>query len=149
MTLHDDNIPRILVIDDYTDYCDTIADRLRDIPAHVDVAYDGDGAVELITRSEVLLRPYRILIVDQQVPRQSEGEIDESFGFNFIRELRNRSLVSPTTFILVYTKFPNLEAGLESLKAGADDFILKNDSVGRDNLESLFNRCVELLNVLT
>ncbi|HHP7235521.1 MAG TPA: response regulator [Desulfobacterales bacterium] len=100
---------RVLVVDDEADFRETMIKRLtrRDIEA--DEAESGEKALEMIDK-----RLYDVIILDLKM----EG-MD---GIAALREIKN---VKPLVEVILLTGHGSVESGIEGMKLGAFDYILK------------------------
>lgn len=99
---------RLLLADDDIELCDLLKDYLQREGFSVDLAHDGQSAVEHIARR----RP-ELLILDVMLPQKS--------GFDVLRELRRQSDLP----ILMLTAWGDQVDRIVGLEMGADDYIPK------------------------
>ena len=95
--------PRILVVDDEVDICTNLADILGDLGYTVDVAHEGETALELVRA-----RPYDIALLDLKMPGMD--------GLTLYREIK--ALRAGTVAIIVSAYATSITAG-DALDAGA------------------------------
>lgn len=102
-------IIRLLLIDDEEDFRTTLAGRLK--RRNIDVADVGSGqeAVEL-TRE----KPFDVVIVDVKMP-----------GMDGIETLRQIKEIDPFIEVILLTGHASIEAGIEGMKLGAYDYVIK------------------------
>ena len=100
---------RILVVEDEPTAAAVLAKGLREHAYAVDIANDGDAALE-----QAAINQYDLLIVDVLLPG-----ID---GFEVCRRLRADGVSVP---VLMLTALGELDDRVEGLDAGADDYLLK------------------------
>jgi two-component system copper resistance phosphate regulon response regulator CusR len=100
---------RILVIEDEATAAAVLAKGLREHAYAVDIANDGDAALE-----QAAINQYDLLIVDVLLPG-----ID---GFEVCRRLRAEGSSVP---VLMLTALGRLDDRVEGLDAGADDYLPK------------------------
>jgi two-component system, OmpR family, copper resistance phosphate regulon response regulator CusR len=100
---------RILIVEDEPTAATVLAKGLREHAYAVDVANDGDAALELAA-----INQYDLLIVDVLLPG-----ID---GFEVCRRLRADGASVP---VLMLTALGRLDDRVEGLDAGADDYLPK------------------------
>ena len=100
---------RILVVEDEPTAATVLAKGLREHAYAVDIANDGDAALE-----QVAINQYDLLIVDVLLPG-----ID---GFEVCRRLRADGASVP---VLMLTALGRLDDRVEGLDAGADDYLPK------------------------
>lgn len=95
--------PSILVVDDEKDTCSNLQDIFTDLGYHVDVAYDGPSALELVKRA-----PYDVALLDLKMPGMDGLEL-----YRRIKELRSG------TVAIVVTAYAASETAQEAQQAGA------------------------------
>jgi two-component system, OmpR family, copper resistance phosphate regulon response regulator CusR len=100
---------RILVVEDEATAAGVLAKGLREHAYAVDIANDGAAALE-----QAAINQYDLLIVDVLLPG-----ID---GFELCRRLRAEGSPVP---VLMLTALGRLDARVEGLDAGADDYLVK------------------------
>ncbi|MBX6768544.1 MAG: response regulator transcription factor [Actinomadura rubrobrunea] len=100
---------RVLVVEDERLLADTIAEGLREQALAVDVAYDGDAALERASYTE-----YDVIVLDRDLPTVHGDEV--------CRELVERSYGGR---ILMLTAAGDVDQRVEGLALGADDYLPK------------------------
>ena len=100
---------RILIVEDEPAAATVLAKGLREHAYAVDVAPDGDAALE-----QVSINDYDLIVLDVMLPRMS--------GLDVCRRLRADGTAVP---ILMLTARGGLEERVEGLDAGADDYLPK------------------------
>jgi two-component system copper resistance phosphate regulon response regulator CusR len=100
---------RILLVEDETPAAKMLAKGLREDTYAVDVAMDGEKALELAG-----LTDYDLIILDVMLPRKD--------GFEVCRELRAAGYTAP---ILMLTARDAVEDRVAGLDTGADDYLVK------------------------
>ena len=100
---------RILLVEDEESLVVTLRDRLQSEGYDVEVAVDGDTAVELGARPQ-----FDLLILDVALPRRN--------GFDVCRDLRGRGVQTP---LLMLTARGQIVDRVVGLKLGADDYLTK------------------------
>jgi two-component system copper resistance phosphate regulon response regulator CusR len=100
---------RVLLVEDEPDAAQILAKGLREHAYAVDLAADGDSAIEQAGTTE-----YDAIVLDVMLPRMN--------GFDVCRSLRGAGCGTP---ILIVTARDAVEARIEGLDAGADDYLLK------------------------
>ena len=100
---------RILLVEDEPHAAQILAKGLREQAYAVDLAADGEAASEQAMTSD-----YDAIILDVMLPKKS--------GFDVCRGLRADGCSAP---ILMLTARDAVEARIEGLDAGADDYLLK------------------------
>jgi DNA-binding response OmpR family regulator len=99
---------RLLLADDDIELSNMLVDYLAEEGFEVDVAYDGDTAL-----NNVLANQYDLLILDVMMPNRN--------GFDVLRELRTQSLLP----VLMLTARGNDVDSIVGLELGADDYLAK------------------------
>ena len=100
---------RILLVEDEPGAALMLAKGLREHTFAVDVAGDGETALE-----QEYLNDYDLIILDVMLPRKD--------GFEVCRQLRSNGSTIP---ILMLTARDAVENRIEGLDAGADDYLVK------------------------
>ena len=100
---------RILLVEDEPDAARMLAKGLREQAYAVDIAADGDAALEM-----AYLNDYDLIILDVMLPGKD--------GFQVCRELRASG---STVSILMLTARDAVEDRIEGLDTGADDYLAK------------------------
>src|SRR5215207_6846045 len=100
---------RILLVEDEPSAATLLAKGLREEAYAVDVAGDGERALEL-----AFVNDYDLVILDVMLPRKD--------GFEVCRELRSTGAAAP---VLMLTARDAVEDKVEGLDAGADDYLPK------------------------
>jgi adenylate cyclase len=119
---------RILVVDDQRTNAEMLAGLLRNLGYEVDMAYDGEEALQLVREKEPDL-----VVSDILMPRMD--------GYELCRQLRAHSPTALLPVILVTSAEPATER-VKGIEAGADDFLAKPV-----NWPELFGRVKRLLHV--
>ncbi len=100
---------RILLVEDEPDAAKMLAKGLREHTYAVDVATDGEKALE-----QAFINEYDLILLDVMLPRKD--------GFEVCRELRNTGSTIP---ILMLTARDAVEDRIAGLDRGADDYLVK------------------------
>jgi two-component system alkaline phosphatase synthesis response regulator PhoP len=100
---------RILLVEDEESLVITLRDRLRAEGYEVEVAFDGETAVELGAKPQ-----FDLLMLDVALPRKN--------GFDVCRDLRGRGVQTP---VLMLTARGQVVDRVVGLKLGADDYLTK------------------------
>jgi two-component system, OmpR family, manganese sensing response regulator len=104
----------ILLVDDEVELTEPLSRALAREGYKVEVAYDGETAVQLIQQQQKAGNPYTLLILDWMMPRRS--------GIEVCQQLR---LQGDSTPVLFLTAKDTLDARVQGLDAGADDYLVK------------------------
>ena len=100
---------RVLVVEDERKLAEVLERGLEEHGYAVDVAYDGDAALNL-----ALVEPYDLILLDVMLPARD--------GYSVCRELRARGKDVP---ILMLTARDAVDDRVTGLDAGADDYLIK------------------------
>lgn len=100
---------RILLVEDEPDAARMLAQGLREQVYAVDVAADGDAALEM-----AYINDYDLIILDVMLPGKN--------GFEVCREIRGSGSAVP---IIMLTARDAVEDKIEGLDTGADDYLVK------------------------
>ena len=105
---------RVLVVEDETDLADAVARGLRREGYAVDVAYDGDQAMD-----KASVNAYDLVCLDLNLPGLD--------GLGVVRQLRKDAADSgrPVPRVLMVTARDRLSDRVTGLDEGADDYLVK------------------------
>lgn len=95
--------PRILVVDDEVDICKNLADILSDLGYTVDIAHDGQSALQLVRE-----RPYDVALLDLKMPGMD--------GLTLYREIKK---LRAGTVAIIVSAYATSTTAEEALAAGA------------------------------
>ncbi|HYA02894.1 MAG TPA: response regulator [Syntrophobacteria bacterium] len=101
---------RVLVVDDEVDFLETLVNRLKKRKLEAEGVTSGEAALELMKKT-----PFDVVILDIKMPRGMDG-------IQTFRELRK---IGPLTEVILLTGHASLETGIEGMKLGAFDYLLK------------------------
>ncbi|MET0665275.1 MAG: response regulator transcription factor [Acidimicrobiales bacterium] len=104
---------RLLVVDDEVDLADAVATGLRREGHAVDVAYDGDAALDLLAVDE-----YDLVLLDVAMPGDNDG-------LAVCRAIRDGAAAGPMPRVLMLTARDTVDDRVTGLDAGADDYLVK------------------------
>jgi two-component system, cell cycle response regulator len=107
----DPELLRLLVVEDDPNYRSWLASVTRRMGFAVDVAADGEAAMERLTT-----QPFEIAVIDQEMPRMT--------GIEVIRNVRAQEL-NRQVYAIMLTGRGEMENKLNALGAGFDDFLSK------------------------
>jgi len=99
----------LLLVDDEDDFRTTLANRLKKRNLDVTDAASGEEALELIGK-----KSFDVAIVDIKMP-----------GIDGIETLRRIRKIDPLLEVILLTGHASVEAGVEGMKYGAYDYIIK------------------------
>lgn len=100
---------RLLLVDDEEDFRTTLSSRLKKRKLDVTGAQSGNEAVELVRQA-----PFDVAVVDVKMP-----------GIDGIETLRQIKQISPLTEVIMLTGHASVESGIEGMKLGAYDYLMK------------------------
>ena len=101
---------RVLVVDDETDFLETIIKRLQKRGLEAQGVPQGEAAIELMKE-----RRFDVVLLDIKMP----GGMD---GIETFRELKK---LQPLTEVIFLTGHATLESSVEGMKLGAFDYLIK------------------------
>ncbi|MFA4917261.1 MAG: response regulator [Syntrophales bacterium] len=101
---------RVLVVDDESDFVETIVNRLHKRKVEAIGVPSGEAAMELIKE-----KPFDVVLLDIKMP----GGMD---GIEVLREIKK---IQPLTEVVLLTGHASVETSVEGLKLGAFDYLLK------------------------
>ncbi|MEZ5208921.1 MAG: response regulator [Acidimicrobiales bacterium] len=108
---------RLLVVDDERELADAVAKGLRNEGYAVDVAYDGDEALDKLGYT-----PYDLICLDVTMPGTD--------GRAVCRAVRADVTIDPQPRVLMLTARDALEDRIAGLDDGADDYLVKPFAFG-------------------
>jgi DNA-binding response OmpR family regulator len=100
---------RVLVADDEKLLADTIAEGLRRLSMAVDVCYDGQAAMDLVSTNR-----YDVAVLDRDMPIRSGDDVCESIAAS-----------SDNVRVLMLTAASGIRDKVDGLSIGADDYLTK------------------------
>ncbi len=101
---------RILVVDDETDFLETIVKRLNKRRLDAKGVTSGEAAINLL-KEEL----YDVVLLDIKMPSGMDG----------IETLREIKRIQPLVEVLLLTGHASVETSIEGMKQGAFDYLLK------------------------
>jgi two-component system, OmpR family, manganese sensing response regulator len=104
----------ILLVDDEIELTEPLCRVLNREGYTVDVAYDGETALQMIQTHQGAATSYDLLILDWMLPKQS--------GLELCQKLRSQGNVTPVLFL---TAKDTLDSRVQGLDAGGDDYLVK------------------------
>jgi DNA-binding NtrC family response regulator len=100
---------RILLVDDEEDFRLTLANRLRKRKLEVLDVGDGLKAVTMVRE-----RPIDVAVIDVKMP-----------GMDGLETLRQIKQINPMLEVIMLTGHASIESGIEGMKLGAFDYLMK------------------------
>ncbi len=116
---------RILIVDDEEKFADYLNKRLVNRGFDVSVAFSGEEAIEKIKEAN-----FDVVILDVLMP-----------GIDGIEALRAIKNLKPLTEVIMLTGHASVESGVEGMKLGAYDYLMK--PCDTDELVSKINKAYE------
>ncbi len=104
----------ILLVDDEVELTEPLCRALKREGYAVEVAFDGEAALQMIQTHQGVGASYELLILDWMLPKQS--------GIELCQNLRSQGDATPVLFL---TAKDTLDARVQGLDAGADDYLVK------------------------
>ena len=101
---------RVLVVDDETDFLETIVNRLQKRKIDATGVPTGEAALEMIKE-----KLFDVVLLDVKMP----GGMDGIEGLREIKKMR------PLTEVILLTGHASVETSIEGLKLGAFDYLIK------------------------
>lgn len=108
MNKTDEEVKRILVVEDHKDIAMLVEKRLSKT-FNVELAFNGEEATEKLNANE-----YDLVILDLSLPKKS--------GFDVLKDLRKKSAYPP---VLILSGLNAVDDKVKGLKLGADDYLAK------------------------
>jgi len=121
---------RILVVDDDRFYQEFCSDLLKEENYEVVTAFTGQEALALISEKE-----YDLMLLDLVMPKMDGMEI-----------LEKAKQVRPEMDIIIMTGYPTVESAIQTLKAGASDYLTK--PLNPEELKIMVKRTIQLRHLL-
>ncbi|KAF0122847.1 MAG: response regulator with CheY-like receiver AAA-type ATPase and DNA-binding domain [bacterium] len=100
---------RLLLVDDEEDFRTTLASRLKKRDIDVTDVGSGNEAIELIRE-----RSFDVAVLDIKMP-----------GMDGIETLRQFKKIAPLIEVILLTGHGSVEAGIEGMRLGAYDYLMK------------------------
>jgi len=113
---------RVLVVDDEIDFLEAFVDRLKMRDIDVFGVESGEKAIELLDKQN-----FDVAILDVKMP-----------GMDGIETLREMKRKMPLMEVIMLTGHASVESGIEGMKLGAYDYILKPADID-DLMEKMRN----------
>ncbi|MFV9689645.1 MAG: response regulator [Desulfobacteria bacterium] len=100
---------RMLLVDDEDDFRTTLANRLKLRKIDITDAASGSEAIELVKQ-----KPFDVAVIDVKMP-----------GIDGIETLTEIKKIDPSIEVIMLTGHASIESGMESMKIGAYDYVMK------------------------
>ncbi|MEW5722100.1 MAG: response regulator [Thermodesulfobacteriota bacterium] len=101
--------PRVMIVDDEEKFVDYLSKRLINNGYDVTTSLSGEDAVEKVKRYN-----FDVVILDVLMP-----------GLDGIETLREIKKIKPLTEVIMLTGHASVESGIEGMKLGAYDYLMK------------------------
>jgi DNA-binding NtrC family response regulator len=101
--------PKILIVDDEEKFVSYLSKRLRMREYDVAISLSGEDALEKVKEHD-----FDVVILDVLMP-----------GIDGIEALREIKKVKPLTEVIMLTGHASVEAGVEGMRLGAYDYLMK------------------------
>lgn len=105
---------QILLVDDEAELADPLGRMLSREGYSVDIAYNGESALQKVQERHSQGNGYNLLILDWLLPKQT--------GLEICQQLRSRGDNTPVLFL---TAKDTVDDRVQGLDAGADDYLVK------------------------
>ena len=100
---------RVLIVDDESDFLDTLMKRMRKREVDVTGAGSGREALDVLSRDQV-----DVVLLDVKMP-----------GMDGIQVLREIKRLHPLVEVVMLTGHANIEVAIEGMESGAFDYLIK------------------------
>lgn len=100
---------RVLIVDDEEEFATALAERMTNRGLHVDVAFNGEKALEFIES-----KPYDAVVLDLAMP-----------GMDGIETLKRMLAFNADLQVIILTGKATVKQGVEAVKEGAFEFLEK------------------------
>jgi DNA-binding NtrC family response regulator len=100
---------KILMVDDESDFLDTIVKRLQKRQLNVRGVYSGQEALGLVTEKK-----YDVVVLDVRMP-----------GIDGIQTLKRIKQINPLLEVIMLTAHADMELALNGMNLGAFDYLMK------------------------
>ncbi len=116
----------VLIVDDEADFREVTSKQLLRRDLHCESAADGDSALELIKSNS-----YDVVLLDVKMPGRD--------GIDTLREMKR---LAPMTEIIMLTGHASVESGIDGIKYGAFDYLMKPMEIESlmEKLDAAFER---------
>ena len=101
---------RVLIVDDETDFLETIVNRLLKRNIDATGVPSGENALSLMKEQK-----FDVVLLDIKMP----GGMD---GIEILREIKK---IQPSTEVILLTGHASIETSIEGMKSGAFDYLIK------------------------
>ncbi|MEW6202520.1 MAG: response regulator [bacterium] len=99
----------VLLVDDEKEFVEFLAKRIREREIEVEYVFSGEEAVDIVKK-----RLFDVAVVDIKMP-----------GMDGVETLKELKKLKPTMEIIMLTGHASLDSGIQSMKIGAFDYLVK------------------------
>jgi DNA-binding NtrC family response regulator len=99
----------VLIVDDEEDFANTLAERMNNRGLKVDVAFNGESALEFVES-----KPYDAVVLDLAMP-----------GMDGIETLKRMLALNSNLQVIILTGRATVKKGVEAVREGAFEFLEK------------------------
>ncbi len=99
----------VLIVDDEQDFRDIMVKKLQKRDLQCDAAEDGEVALQMFKPGK-----YDVVLLDVKMPGRD--------GIEILREMKN---IAPLTEVVMLTGHASVESGIDGMKYGAFDYLMK------------------------
>jgi DNA-binding NtrC family response regulator len=99
----------VLLVDDETEYLETLMKRLRKRNLRVNGVSSGEAALELLREN-----PVDVVVLDVRMP-----------GMDGVQTLREIKKINPLVQVIMLTGHANVEVAIQGMELGAFDYLMK------------------------
>jgi DNA-binding NtrC family response regulator len=100
---------KVLLVDDEKEFTEHLAERLRLRDLTVDVAFNGDEAIQYLEKN-----PVHVVVMDQEMP-----------GLSGLEALKKIKPIQPDVQVIMLTGHGTMETAVEGTEAGAVEYLIK------------------------
>jgi CheY-like chemotaxis protein len=137
----------LVVDDDAQEYRPRIRTMLEGVGLEVREAADLDSVLTILEKEPDVAKSLEIVVLDMQMPhRGAAGTKSEDDAGVAVARLRKYRALPPDCPIVVFTAVPSYVNCVQCLKAGADDYVLKDDpDDSNPSIDVLRDHCLRLM----
>ena len=101
--------PSVLLVDDEKEFVEFLAKRIQERGISVEYVFSGEEAIDKIKK-----RLFDVVVLDIKM-----------MGIDGVETLKQLKKLKPTMEVIMLTGHASLESGIESMKTGAFDYLVK------------------------
>ena len=122
----------VLLADDDTKVREALRQEFEAHDYHVEEASNIEEALRVIGRNDI-----DAVVVDMRMPEELDG-------LRLLRAALHYGIGRPSTPVIIFTAFESFENCVDSMKAGASDYIPKS-ACGENTIGKVVRRCIALI----